>query len=299
MATSTGSLATSSRVLARHSRSVLFRRGFAAGLWHLVAVLGAIAMVLPLVWMLSASLQTMAQISHYPPTWIPDPVAWQNYPKALTFLPFGLYFKNTVYVTAVVIVGDVLSNTLAAYGFARFRFRARNFLFALLLSTMMLPGIVRLIPTYLLFNKLHWINTFAPLMVPAYFASPVYLFLLRQFFLGIPEDLVDAARIDGCSEFGILWQIIAPLAKPAIATVAIFSFQYSWNDFMGPMIYLSDERLRTVALGLHSFRGLPYMNTLYNQLMAASTVMVIPMLLVFAFFQRQFVQGVTLTGIRG
>jgi multiple sugar transport system permease protein len=256
-------------------------------------------MVLPLVWMISASLQTMAQVSRYPPTWIPKPIAWENYPKALTFLPFGLYFKNTAYVTAVVIAGDLLSNSLAAYGFARFRFRGRDFLFALLLSTMMLPGIVRLIPTYLLFHKLHWINTFAPLMVPAYFASPVYLFLLRQFFLGIPEDLVDAARIDGCSEFGILWQILVPLAKPALATVAIFSFQNSWNDFMGPMIYLTDERLRTVALGLHSFRGLPYMNTLYNQLMAASTVMVIPMLLVFAFFQRQFVQGVTLTGIRG
>ncbi len=280
-------------------RWVLARRRLSTVAWHLIALIGALAMILPLVWMISASLQTMSQVVSFPPSWIPNPFAWENYPAALTFLPFGLYFRNTLYVTAVVIVGDLMSNVLAAYGFARFRFWGRDLLFASLLSMLMLPGIVRLIPTYLLFHQLHWINTFAPLMVPAFFGSPFYLFLLRQFFLGIPDDLTDAARIDGCSELDILWRIILPLAKPALATVAIFSFQASWNDFMGPMIFLTDERLRTVALGLHSFRGLPYMNSLYNQLMAASTVMVIPVLLVFAFFQRHFVQGVTLTGIRG
>ncbi len=282
-----------------HVHRLRVRRRLATAVWHLIALIGAIAMILPLLWMVSASLQTMTQVVSFPPSWIPHPFAWENYPTALTFLPFGLYFRNTLYVTGVVIAGDLLSNVLAAYGFSRFRFWGRDLLFASLLSMLMLPGIVRLIPTYLLFHQLHWINTFAPLMVPAFFGSPFYLFLLRQFFLGIPDDLTDAARIDGCSELDILWRIILPLAKPALATVAIFSFQASWNDFMGPMIFLTDERLRTVALGLHSFRGLPYMNTLYNQLMAASTVMVIPVLLVFAFFQRHFVQGVTLTGIRG
>jgi len=280
-------------------RWILVRRRVSTGIRHLIALAGALAMVLPLLWMISASLQTMEQVVRYPPTWIPNPFAWENYPTALTFLPFGLYFRNTLYVTAVVIVGDLISNVLAAYGFSRYRFPARDLLFAVLLSTLMMPGIVRLIPTYLLFNQLHWINTFAPLMVPSFFGSPFYLFLLRQFFLGIPDDLTDAARIDGCSELGILWRVVLPLAKPALATVAIFSFQASWNDFMGPMIFLTDERLRTVALGLHSFQGLPYMSTLYNQLMAASTVMVLPVLLVFALFQRHFVQGVTLTGIRG
>lgn len=280
-------------------RWTLVRRRLSNVVWHSIALIGALAMILPLIWMISASLQTMAQVVTYPPTWIPNPFAWENYPSALTFLPFGLYFRNTLYVTGVVIVGDLLSNVLAAYGFSRFRFWGRDLLFALLLSMLMLPGIVRLIPTYLLFHQLHWINTFAPLMVPSFFGAPFYLFLLRQFFLGIPDDLTDAARIDGCSELDILWRIVLPLAKPALATVAIFSFQASWNDFMGPMIFLTDERLRTVALGLHSFRGLPYMNTLYNQLMAASTVMVIPVLVVFALFQRHFVQGVTLTGIRG
>ncbi len=280
-------------------RWILVRRRVSTGVRHLIALAGALAMVLPLLWMISASLQTMEQVVRYPPTWIPNPFAWENYPTALTFLPFGLYFRNTLYVTAVVIVGDLISNVLAAYGFSRYRFPARDLLFAVLLSTLMMPGIVRLIPTYLLFNQLHWINTFAPLMVPSFFGSPFYLFLLRQFFLGIPDDLTDAARIDGCSELGILWRVVLPLAKPALATVAIFSFQASWNDFMGPMIFLTDERLRTVALGLHSFQGLPYMSTLYNQLMAASTVMVLPVLLVFALFQRHFVQGVTLTGIRG
>jgi multiple sugar transport system permease protein len=280
-------------------RWVLVRRGaFKLG-WHLIAIAGAVAMVLPLLWMISASLQTMAQVVRFPPAWIPDPIAWENYPTALTFLPFGLYFRNTLYVTGMVIVGDLFSNVLAAYGFARYRFPGRDLLFVALLSTMMLPGIVRLIPTYLLFHRLHWINTFAPLIVPSFFGSPFLLFLLRQFFLGIPDDLTDAAHIDGGSELAILWRIVLPLAKPALATVAIFSFQASWNDFMGPMIFLTDERLRTVALGLHSFKGLPYMNSLYNQLMAASTVMVLPVLLVFALFQRHFVQGVTLTGIRG
>lgn len=280
-------------------RWILLRRAASKSFWHLIALAGAAAMVLPLVWMISASLQTMPQIVRFPPSWLPNPFAWENYPKSLTFLPFGLYFKNTLYVTAMVIVGDLLSNVLAAYGFARFRFPGRDFLFAALLSTLMLPGIVRLIPTYLLFHRFHWINTFAPLIVPSFFGAPFFLFLLRQFFLGIPDDLTDAARIDGCSELNILWRIVLPLAKPALATIAIFSFQGSWNDFMGPMIFLTDERLRTVALGLHSFRGLPYMSTLYNQLMAASTVMVLPVLVVFALFQRQFVQGVTLTGIRG
>ena len=278
-------------------RWVLVRRRLSTVVWHLIALIGALAMILPLVWMISASLQTMAQVVSFPPSWIPNPFAWENYPTALTFLPFGLYFRNTLYVTAVVIVGDLMSNVLAAYGFSRFRFWGRDLLFALLLSMLMLPGIVRLIPPTCSLSTA-WINTFAPLMVPAFFGSPFYS-SAAPVLLGIPDDLTDAARIDGCSELDILWRIVLPLAKPALATVAIFSFQASWNDFMGPMIFLTDERLRTVALGLHSFRGLPYMNSLYNQLMAASTVMVIPVLLVFAFFQRHFVQGVTLTGIRG
>lgn len=254
--------------------------------------------VLPIVWMVSTSLKPLEQLNRWPPEWIPSPVVWSNYPAALTFLPFGRYFANSLFIAGAAIVGTLLSCTLVAYGFARIAFPGRDILFMVLISTIMLPATVRLIPTFLLYNEIGWLNTYLPLIVPAFLGNPFSIFLLRQFFRSIPEELADAARIDGCTEMGILVRIFIPLSGPALAVITIFTFQHEWNDFMGPLIYLNEERLRTLALGLYyflSFEGVTH----WNEMMAAATVMVLPILIVFAFFQRYFIQGVTLTGIKG
>ncbi|MEZ4865486.1 MAG: carbohydrate ABC transporter permease [Caldilineaceae bacterium] len=255
--------------------------------------------LIPLLWLFVASLMPLEQIGKWPIEWIPNPVQWENYSKALTFWHFGRSFQNTSVITGLSVIGELLSCTLVAYGFARLRFPGRDTLFVILLSTMMLPFAVRMVPLYIGFSKLGWVNTFLPLIVPAFFANPFFVFLLRQFFMTIPEELIDAARIDGSSELGIWARIILPLSGPAVIVVAIFSFQAAWNDFLGPLIYLNDERMHTLALGLYTFKAMPGQGSLYNQMMAASVLMVLPMLVVFAIFQRYFVQGVTLTGLKG
>ncbi len=255
--------------------------------------------ILPLLWMFASSLMPLAQIGRWPPEWLPNPVMWENYGKALHFWRFADGLRNTLLVTAFTMLGHLLSSALVAYGFARLRFPGRDLLFVVLLSTMMLPFAVTMVPLFLFFHRLGWINTFLPLIVPAYFGSPFYVFLLRQFFTTIPQEITDAARIDGAPEGTIWWRVILPLAKPAVIVVAIFSFQGAWNDFMGPLIYINDERLNTLALGLYRFRAMPGQGSLFNEMMAASTLMVVPMLAVFGLFQRQFVQGVVLSGIKG
>lgn len=271
------------------------------GLTLAYATLSALSLIflIPLLWMFVSSLMPLSQVGKWPPEWIPNPVQWENYSKALKFWHFGRSFRNTAIITAFTMVGELLSCTLVAYGFARLRFPGRDTLFVILLSTMMLPFAVRMVPMYIGFSRLGWVNTFLPLIVPAFFANPFFVFLLRQFFLTIPEELVDAARIDGASEFNIWIRIMVPLSLPAIIVVAIFSFQGAWNDFIGPLLYLNDERLHTMALGLYTFTAMPGQGSLYNQLMAASVLMVLPMFVVFGVFQRYFVQGVTLTGLKG
>jgi len=283
------------------ARPIAGRRARRAALTVLAYVaLTALACLfaLPILWMVSTSLKPIEQLNRWPPEWIPHPFVWSNYPEALTFLPFGRYFANSVFIAGMAIVGTLLSCTLVAYGFARIAFPGRDALFVVLISTIMLPATVRLIPTFLLYNEIGWLNTYLPLIVPAFLGNPFSIFLLRQFFRAIPEELADAARIDGCGELGILARIFVPLSGPALAVITIFTFQQEWNDFMGPLIYLNEERLRTLALGLYyflSFEGVTH----WNEMMAAATVMVLPILLVFAFFQRYFIQGVTLTGIKG
>jgi multiple sugar transport system permease protein len=265
---------------------------------YVVLTVLACLFALPILWMVSTSLKPIEQLNRWPPEWIPRPIVWSNYREALTFLPFGRYLANSVFIAAMAVVGTLLSCTLVAYGFARIAFPGRDVLFAVLISTIMLPATVRLIPTFLLYNEIGWLNTYLPLIVPAFLGNPFSIFLLRQFFRGIPEELADAARIDGCGELGILARIFVPLSGPALAVITIFTFQQEWNDFMGPLIYLNEERLRTLALGLYyflSFEGVTH----WNEMMAAATVMVLPILLVFALFQRYFIQGVTLTGIKG
>ncbi|MCL6429619.1 MAG: carbohydrate ABC transporter permease [Anaerolineae bacterium] len=281
---------------ARFRRRVFARVG--SVLLHLALTAVSLLAVLPLLHMLSVSLQTMPQILQGTGM-IPNPPTLQPYVDVLTRMPFVRYLKNTLTITCWAAVGAFVSNTIGAYGFARFRFPARDAIFTLLLTSMMLPGVVRLVPTYILFQKLGWLNTFLPLIVPSYFGSPFFVFLLRQFFRGLPSDLFDAARIDGANELVTLTRIVLPLAKPALATMLIFSAQGSWNDFMGPLLYLKDARLRTLALGLYAFRSEPQGVPSWNNLMAIAVLMVLPVLGLFIAFQTYFIGGITFTGIKG
>ncbi len=278
----------------QNRRIVTLERFF---VWTLLVV-GSLAMLLPFLWLVSTSLKEQRQIFVYPPQWIPNPIRWQNYPEALTSLPFARYTLNTLLITSLTMIGVLLTSSLCAYGFARLRFPGRDLIFMVLLSTLMLPYAVIMIPQYIMFKYLGWIDTYLPLVVPFWFGGGIFnIFLLRQFFRTIPADLTEAARIDGASELRIYWQIILPLAGPALAVVAIFTFINSWNDFLGPLIYLSSQSKYTMALGLASFKGL--YATQWHYLMAASTVMVIPIIVLFFLAQRYFVQGIVMTGTKG
>ena len=257
----------------------------------------ATAFLVPFLWMLSSSLKPEYQIFATPPQWIPKPARWQNYADALTYVPFGRYMLNTAVIAAATIVGHLLSCTVIAYGFARLRAPGRDALFLVLLATMMLPYPVTMVPLYVLFDRLGWINTFLPLTVPSFFGNPFYIFLLRQFFLTIPHDYEDAAHIDGANLLQVIGLIMIPLIKPALATVAVFTFQASWNDFLAPLIYLNKQSLYTVTLGLGFFRSTYTVQ--WALLMAASLTTMLPVVAVFFLSQRLFVQGITLSGLKG
>ncbi len=260
--------------------------------------LGAVIFLLPFFGMVSTSLKTPGEVLRFPPTWWPEHPQWQNYPLALSRLDFWHLLRNTLIIVYSNLVGQVLSASLVAFGFARLRFPGRDLLFFLMLSTMMLPSVVTLIPLYVFYKNLGWINTFLPLTLPAYFGGGAFfIFLLRQFFMTIPKELEDAARIDGCSSFEVYWRIFLPLSRPALTTVAIFSFMSHWNDFVGPLIYLRTPDKFTLALGLQTFQGL--YSTDYHYLMAASIVVVSPVILIFFLAQRYFVRGIILTGLKG
>jgi len=264
---------------------------------YLLMSLGTIIFTLPFLWMLSTSLKPSNQVFIYPIQWIPKPFVWRNYIDAWRSAPFGIYYLNTVIITVLTVLGTVLSSILSAYGFARLRFKGRDTLFLLILSAMMLPNQVTIIPQFLMFKFLGWLNTFLPLTVPAFFGPPFYIFLLRQYMLTLPTELDDAAFIDGCSKFQVLILILLPLLKPAVFTMTILTFLASWNEFFSPLIYLSEMKKYTVTLGLTLFRG--EFVTYWNWLMAASVVAILPCLLIFMLFQRYFIQGIALTGLKG
>jgi len=274
------------------------RSSFTAMLLYATLTLLAVVFIVPFLWVVSTSLKGNEQIFAVPPRWIPETFHFENYATIFERMPFLLYLRNSLFVTGLSIIGIVGSSSLVAYAFACLRWPGRDTFFLIILATMMLPMQVTMIPVFVLFKELGWLNTFKPLVVPAFFGGGAFnIFLLRQFFLGIPRDLADAARIDGCSEFRIYWNIMLPLAKPALATVAILTFMFSWNDFLGPLIYLSDKMKGTLALGLSMFVG--QYATEWALLMAASVLMMIPMILLFFFFQRYFIQGFTMSGIKG
>ena len=271
-----------------------------AALW--AALLGiAVVMLVPFAWLVTSSLKSELAIFSYPPQWIPRPALWQNYVEAWQTKPFGLYLWNSVVILALNLVAIIGSASLCAYGFARLNFPGRDLWFAIALATMMLPNVVLLVPSFVIFTRIGWRNTILPLTVPAFFGGGAFnIFLLRQFFRSLPRELADAARIDGSNEFGIYWRIIMPLAKPALATVAVFTFINSWNDFIGPLLYLSrDPTKYTVALGLALFRQAFIGRTRWDLVMAGSTLMILPVILVFFMAQRFFIQGIAVSGIKG
>ncbi|MCL4860089.1 MAG: carbohydrate ABC transporter permease [Caldilineaceae bacterium] len=255
-------------------------------------------MSVPLLWLISSSLKDQARIFIYPPQWIPDPVRWDNYSRVFEQIPFLRFYWNTIVVTGLAVVGQLLSASLVAFGFARLRFPGRDALFLILLSTIMIPYHVTLIPTFVLFRILGWLDTYAPLILPYWLGGGAfYIFLLRQFYMRLPIELDDAARIDGASTLGIYWRIILPQAMPALGVVAIFTFLNHWNDFFNPLIYLNTTEKYTLALGINLFRG--YQTTQWNLLMAASVMVTAPCILLYALAQRYFIQGIVFTGLKG
>ena len=254
----------------------------------------------PLLWMLSTSLKTDPQVYSVPPVWIPNPVRLVNYPEALSSRPFGVYTYNTMRYALGAVAGALLSNTLVSYGFARIRWPGRNVFFIICLATMMIPFQVRMIPLYLTFKNLGWLNTYLPLIVPTFLGvNAYYTFLLRQFFLTIPSELSDAARVDGCTELGILIRIILPLAKPALAVIGLLQFMFAWDNYIGPLIYLNAESLYPIALGLQQFRTMFQEKLVWPYMMAASTATVAPVVILYFFVQRTFVEGISITGLKG
>lgn len=251
----------------------------------------------PLYWLIASALKPSYEVFVFPPVWWPVPARWINFLTALTQLPFARYALNTMVIALLCVIGNVVSSALVAFGFSRFRFRGRGVLFLVLLATLMIPYQVVLVPQFILFHALGWVNTFLPLTVPAFFGSAFYIFLFRQFFLTIPRELEDAAVIDGAGWFQVFTQVILPLAKPAVTAVAIFSFQGAWNDFLAPLIYLDSPGRFTLQLGLSLFQG--SFRSQWNLMMAASLAVMLPLVVLFFILQRYFVQGITLTGVKG
>jgi ABC-type glycerol-3-phosphate transport system permease component len=257
----------------------------------------AVMFILPFMWMVATSLKKSQDVFTYPPTFLPNSFEWRNYLVGWNTLPFNTFLRNSLVVTLANVVGNLISCSLVAYGFARMRARGRDLLFLLLLATLMIPREVTIVPRFLLFSRIGLVNTLWPLILPAWFGYPFFIFLLRQFFLSIPQELDEAARIDGASSLRILTTIILPLSKPALATVAVFAFIGNWTNVLDPLIYIRSQELYTLALGLNLFRGVNLIQ--FNLLMAVSIVTLLPVLVVFFLSQRLFVQGVTLTGMGG
>ncbi len=279
----------------------LQRRIWGSFNFTMLCLLGVL-MALPFFWMFSTSLKVEQQVYLFPPIWIPNPLAWENYRISLIdILPFTRFFLNTIYVTVTATVGAVISSSMVAFAFARLRWPGRDKIFLLVLATMMVPTYSTIVPRFILFRNLDWIDTFWPLIVPLWFGgSAFFIFLMRQFYMTIPIDLDEAAGIDGCSEFRIWWSIILPLSRPALATITILSFMARWNDFFDPLIFLNTMENFTVALGLNMFRAaIEFYGVKYHWLMAASVTVLLPGLIIFFFFQKTFVQGVVMSGIKG
>lgn len=296
---------TQTLTTSRSSRPVYNRRAAAARRLvfsftsHLILSATALLFLVPFFWLVVTSLKPLNQVFTDPVRWLPDPVVWENYVTALTSpaFPFVSLLSNTLFYAVVSTIGVTLSSAIVAYGFARLRFWGKDALFVVTLATMMLPGIVTLIPTYILFRQFGWVGTYAPLIVPYFFGSAFNIFLLRQFLLTIPWDFTDAARVDGADEFTILWRIMLPLVKPALLVVAVLHFMFAWNDFLGPLIYLDESKEYPLVLGLYAFQT--RFGIQWHLLMAATLSTTFPLIVLFFVAQRYFIEGITLGGVKG
>ncbi len=271
---------------------------------HAILIVLSVIFLMPLIWMVLTSVTPLNEAMSSPPKWIPSEWQWDNYRKAVTYnsdklgyIPFFVYALNTFAVTLLIVAGTTFSNAVVGYSFARLRWPGRDIFFAITLGTMMVPFPVLMVPLFALFNKLDWVGTFRPLWVPAWFGAAFSIFLLRQFFRTIPNELTEAAKLDGCSEWGIFSKVVLPLSRPALIVVALFSFIASWNDFLAPLIYLQDQKSFTLALGLQAFQSQGG-GTDWNLLMAASVVVVAPVVLLFFFAQKFFIEGIAMTGMK-
>jgi len=274
---------------------------------HAALLLISIGFLLPFAWMLSTSFKRLEDTAKFPPQWIPRPFQPENYVAVLTHpkMHFLLFARNTLIIAVLAVIGTTVSSAIVAYGFAKIRFRGRGVLFAIMLSTMMIPFPVVMASMFIIFRWLgdyhiggQWLGTFKPLWVPAWFGSAFNIFLLRQFFMTIPDELSEAARIDGCSEFGIFWRIVLPLSKPALAVVALFTFLWVWNDFLGPLVYLQSQDQYTLSLGLQTFQSM-HGGSEYHLLMAAAVLILLPVIVLFFLTQKTFIQGIATTGMKG
>jgi multiple sugar transport system permease protein len=260
-------------------------------------ILATLVFLVPFYWMANSALKSIQELASYPPTLYPHVPAWDNFVRAVTIIPFGTFLLNSVILTAGVSAGAAISNPLIAYGFSRIRWPGRDFVFGIVLATIFLPFPVVIVALFDIFAKLHWIDTFLPIIVPAFFGNPFFILLMRQFFLGLPNEISEQARIDGANEFQVFLHVILPLAKPAIAVVVIFAAVQAWGEFLSPLLFLQDESKYPLSIGLQFYRS--EHDVSYNLLMAASTLIVLPIVALFLAFQRFFIQGVTVGAVKG
>jgi ABC-type glycerol-3-phosphate transport system permease component len=268
----------------------------AKGISHTILIFGALVMIIPFIWMLSTSFKAPGKTFVYPPEWIPRPLVWQNYVEMWSALPFNSFFVNSIKIATFSTIGQLLTCSMGAFAFSILKFKGRDFLFFILIATLMIPYQVTLIPTFILFSKIGWVGTHLPLWVPAFWGGAFGTFLLRQFYLTIPIDLAESARIDGANIFQIFTHIYIPLSKPAMATMGIFTFMWSWNDLLNPLIYVSELKQLTLTVGLSFFQN--QYGGKWTLMMAGAVVSILPILLIFFFAQKYFIQGIAMTGIK-
>jgi multiple sugar transport system permease protein len=274
------------------------RKWYSSLLARIVLIALSLLFLLPLYWMLASALKSNHELAAYPPTWFPTELHWENFVDAVNAFPFWTFFKNSVIVTVVGTAFAVVSNFIVAYGFSCVEWPGRDRVFYIVLATLFLPFPITLIPMFDLWAKLGAVNTFIPLVLPNLFASAFFTFLLRQFLLQTPKDMLDAARLDGASEWKIAWRVVFPQARPAVTAVAIFAAVGAWNDFMGPLIYLQNQDVQTLSIGMQAFRQTNQQDIQFNQLMAASFLVIVPLIVLFFVFQRYFIRGITIGGFK-
>jgi multiple sugar transport system permease protein len=279
------------------NRQNIFLNRIGLGVLYLILILMTAVFIIPFFWLLSCSFKQPSELFEVPIKWLPRSLQFENYVRMFTYFPFTRYLRNTMIIVFFNIVGSVVSGSIIAYGFSCLHWKGRDKVFILVLVTMILPFQVVMVPLFMLYQRLHWIGTFLPLTVTCFFGNPFYIFLIRQFFLSLPRELNDAAKIDGASEFRTFWQIAVPLSTPVLATVAIFAFLRTWNDFIGPLIFLSSDRLYTLSIGAQMIRSRLQPN--WELLMPLGVVMVLPALIIFFLMQKYFIQGIAMSGIKG